>query len=730
MSVLRTAALCLLVASTSAAPSAHAAEQRALVHNSPPRLRACCLLGEDQEIRFGPIRVPFIMNGVTDPQALGRHTYDGIPTSAEHNGIIFTCAGGFLDISHVRDYADWTAYLWPRIWEKLRAGGPVDICAYGQTRRLHIEPMPTAPDPSETALLLARRIAFQLAVWHETLTWFGYSTSSLWAERVSAFAPEDLYSDALGTSLGARAIRRAQREGIPYDEAATVELSALLSELGATSGDTTRAVLEGVEGSWWDRTVPVPRFPIIRRRSVAYAPPLSPWIPPHAPLEECSRTVYEPAAVELPERDTEGRPLADYYRLELGPPDAVMRAWCPVVADESTLTPAHFPQLVACARRGIREELGPAADMLDDAALPPGSTTPRQTRSPGAAEAKPALPLALQRCAVGDNPPSVALGPPAAVGEVGWGACGPEDPDCRHRLRDYHQTVRLLQLEAGGGIAGPGDLSGMGAFSVDGFAGETLGGDLELMSLDLGVDPGRRGMTFGFTFARAGALYFCDDATSERTYPPVMGWLHSCRGYWPVGIGGTLAKLVIDMETGRIAARPAELRVAVDLWPHGDPQERTGRQLVLWAGSALDVVRAVDVPGASTDTTVAPRLRAGLTAGLSTPGHRMELRLTGAATQGLRDSEDRGVEALSELRLHLLLGGGPVPAGGRGEDRRLYAQIRPWALLSLILHGGYARWETPALSISDAFAPFVSDRDEESWHVMLSARFSLQKLMF
>ena len=730
MSGRRFATITVILTAAMLVPSAHAATPMALVHDHPPRLRACCLLGESQEVRFGPLRVPFIMNGVTDPEALGRHTYDGTPAMAEHNGVIFSCAAGFLDISHVRDYADWTAYLWPRIWSELASGGPVAICAYGQTRTLIIEPVPTAPDPPETALLLARRIAFELAVWHEIITWYGYTTSDIWAERVSAFSPEDLFSDAMGTHLGARAIRRAQREGIPYDEAVTEELSALLGELGATSADTTRAVLEGVEGSWWDRSVPVPRFPLIRRRSVAHKSPLRPWMPPHAPLEECRQTVYEPATVELPARDTEGRPLSDYYRLELGPPDAVMKAWCPVVADEATLTPAHFPQLIACARRGIREQLGPAADMLDDTEPLTEGTPPPPRKASEPSPTKATLPPALRRCAVGDNPRSVELQPPGAVTAEEWGACGPEDPECRHRLRDYLQTVRLLQLEAGGGIAGPGKVSGFGAFSVDVFAGETLGGDLELMSFDVGADPGRRGMTLGFTLARAGALYFCDDATSDRTYPPVMGWIHSCRGYWPLGVGGTLGRVVIDMGTGRIATRPLELRLAYDLWPHGNAQERTSRQLVLWAGSALDAVRAADVPGAPSDTVVAPRLRAGLTTAVSTPGHRLELRLTGALTQGMRHSDDRGMEAGSEFRLHLLMGGGPVPAGGSAGDRKLYAQIRPWALLSIILHGGYSRWETPALSLSEAFAPFVSDRDEESWHVMLSARFSLQALMF
>jgi hypothetical protein len=44
---------------------------------------------------------------------LGEHRYLG--SQDEGNGIIYTATGGFIDIGHVRDQADWTAYLFLQI---------------------------------------------------------------------------------------------------------------------------------------------------------------------------------------------------------------------------------------------------------------------------------------------------------------------------------------------------------------------------------------------------------------------------------------------------------------------------------------------------------------------------------------------------------------------------------------------------------------------------------------
>lgn len=89
------------------------------------KLRPCCAFGSDigaSIARLFPIPGYHIPN-VIGPDEVGRHTFDsGLVSMAldgrvdpafgrEHNGLVYTCRGGFIDTAHVRDYADWAIYL-------------------------------------------------------------------------------------------------------------------------------------------------------------------------------------------------------------------------------------------------------------------------------------------------------------------------------------------------------------------------------------------------------------------------------------------------------------------------------------------------------------------------------------------------------------------------------------------------------------------------------------------
>ena len=88
----------------------------------PQNLRPCCAFGYALGVEVAEVPVPvFEVQNVIAPDDLGRHTYDGgmismrnsaqrAFLSSENNGLVFTCRGGFLDLAHVRDYADWTAF--------------------------------------------------------------------------------------------------------------------------------------------------------------------------------------------------------------------------------------------------------------------------------------------------------------------------------------------------------------------------------------------------------------------------------------------------------------------------------------------------------------------------------------------------------------------------------------------------------------------------------------------
>jgi hypothetical protein len=56
-------------------------------------------------------------------------------------------------------------------------------------------------------LWLAEWTAWQMSIWHETVTWFGWDAVPGFSEEASAFSPEDLYSNP----LAARARLSARR---------------------------------------------------------------------------------------------------------------------------------------------------------------------------------------------------------------------------------------------------------------------------------------------------------------------------------------------------------------------------------------------------------------------------------------------------------------------------------------------------------------------------------------
>ena len=56
----------------------------------------------------------------TEPEKLGKHSFEF--SLNEANGLMYTCKGGFIDIGHVREAADRTAYLRNLIYENLIRG--------------------------------------------------------------------------------------------------------------------------------------------------------------------------------------------------------------------------------------------------------------------------------------------------------------------------------------------------------------------------------------------------------------------------------------------------------------------------------------------------------------------------------------------------------------------------------------------------------------------------------
>lgn len=240
--------------------------------SNPPSkvIRVCCAFGSGLSIGH----IPFVKKtDITSTQELGTHEYLGGQT--EGNGIIYTKSGGFIDMGHLRDCADWTAYLYTLISSKSGSGEGIklNLGIEGGAKTLNISPVPEngAVDFYE----LAGRITYDISVWHEIGTWFGTSYIPTVPERFSSFSPEDLYSNLLGTKIGILALK----SDLPYEEAMTQLIVSTMDSLKAvTTSEETYFAMENVEDMWWTRKKALPNKKLLLKRYLDNDTFLLPWV--------------------------------------------------------------------------------------------------------------------------------------------------------------------------------------------------------------------------------------------------------------------------------------------------------------------------------------------------------------------------------------------------------------------------------------------------------------------
>jgi hypothetical protein len=167
----------------------------------------------------------------------GTHSY-GLGLS-ERNGIIYTCRGGHIDLAHLRNAADWTAYIASTSYNNIYEGNSKfsfkvyegDICFVEMEY-----PAVWGYLSEEGKSVVARRIAFgmgeyfsyQFSVWHEIVTWYGYKSTGFYPEFSSAFTWEDMYSNLLGSRLGYLALNDNKHT---FSEAVTLAIDGEMENL-------------------------------------------------------------------------------------------------------------------------------------------------------------------------------------------------------------------------------------------------------------------------------------------------------------------------------------------------------------------------------------------------------------------------------------------------------------------------------------------------------------------
>ncbi len=247
---------------------------------APAGVRPCCAFGTDLKAQVGGVPVPFFsLENLVDAGQFGSHVYNdgsqGVAGSLlgmadELNGLIYTKRGGFIDIAHVRDTADYTYYLYHELWPYIGSEHALTLPAELRQRKvvLHADDVVHDSDSKrQEGIKLAGMLAFQLAQWHEIAQWFGLKSVSGWSELASAFSPEDLYSNMLGARLAIQVLEQQPEAGVKqFSSAFELALDEALQKLGEVEKAETQRRIRALDGDWWDSDKRLPEKWVLRKR--------------------------------------------------------------------------------------------------------------------------------------------------------------------------------------------------------------------------------------------------------------------------------------------------------------------------------------------------------------------------------------------------------------------------------------------------------------------------------
>jgi hypothetical protein len=353
----------------------------------PRALRPCCAFGADLKVKAGAVPVPGVEIGnVLGPADVGPHRYDNgyisINTAdprglvdVENNGLVYTCRGGFIDLAHVRDNADNTLALAAAVARLMDTGGTIEVPPQGATMRVRLKAIPAEAIARygriELAVAMAQWLAFQFSIWHEIATFYGYASIAAWPEKISAFSPEDLYSNQIGARLaGAIILSHGARSDEEYALSMDAWIQTMLERLGAVSMERSRAAMHAADGAWWDSEKRIPDWTLVKRRQFETGPQIRPWLleeatpgskGPVEPLPEC-RDAAPPLVLRVPD-GIYGAAFSDYATLEFEVDETLATNGFPFPRPGGRMvTQDDFSHIIEATRGANAKTFGPGAD--------------------------------------------------------------------------------------------------------------------------------------------------------------------------------------------------------------------------------------------------------------------------------------------------------------------------------------------------------------------------------
>jgi len=256
--------------------------------------RVCCLLADRlqliHDLPFLGLVWPKIMvdlSGSRLKHRAGTGAFDML-LRREHSGTVYTCAGGFVDLGHLRDFADLTRHYYYALVRRAKDGVVPSATRFelldshgGITGEVVLQrdiPAANVDTDLKGIIDVARSISYDVSVIYEIQT---YAQTRI-GGRSSSFSPEDLVSNYLGTYVGGRAleVQIANSKTPPtgpgdqlattFDKAVTQELETLLQQLHVLDVTQTLTAFGKIDGTWVTSVFPRPNFldpDYVRRRN-------------------------------------------------------------------------------------------------------------------------------------------------------------------------------------------------------------------------------------------------------------------------------------------------------------------------------------------------------------------------------------------------------------------------------------------------------------------------------
>lgn len=270
------------------------ASKKTMIKGVLPSLnaRVCCLLTENP---FGLLEFLFpkhILDTNDNLTHKSGTTLWGWFLRKERSGLIYTCLGGFIDLGHLRDFADLTRIYYYGLLKLPTKNGFIKKGTLIPLYETHggfdgvavvQQDIPAGKDDVDPLILVARSLAYDVSVFYEIST---YPVITIFkpGAHASAFSPEDLVSNLLGTHVAANAIIKMvkgemEMKTAVFDTEVTRELLALLKILKSRDSEDTIKALNSISDRWIRSGVIVPGLDTrhLKRRNFEYKV-IEPWI--------------------------------------------------------------------------------------------------------------------------------------------------------------------------------------------------------------------------------------------------------------------------------------------------------------------------------------------------------------------------------------------------------------------------------------------------------------------